>query len=99
MLTFAVLYKNDFGITIKVEMEDRMNRDVIVGALRIELYRLENKGFLDSEFGEATAVRGGKRKRYFKVTPLGKKVLENVMETRRQYWEAINPIAFELKLI
>ena len=73
MLTVAVLYENAYGISIKEEIEKRLKRKVSVGAMRTALSRLEKKGFLESEFGEATAVRGGKRKRYFRVTPLGKK--------------------------
>lgn len=99
LLTVAVLYGNAYGITIKEEIEDRLKRSVSVGAMRTALNRLEEKGFLESEFGEATAVRGGKRKRYFKVTPFGKKALDEVMETRKQLWNAIPDVAFEFKMI
>ena len=99
LLTVAVLYGNAYGITIKEEIEDRLKRSVSVGAMRTALNRLEEKGFLESEFGEATAVRGGKRKRYFKVTPFGKKALDEVMDTRKQLWNAIPDVAFEFKMI
>ena len=95
MLTVAVLHSNAYGIAIKEDIENRLSRSVSVGAMRTALQRLEKKGFLKSEFGEATAVRGGKRKRYFKVTQYGKKALESVMESRKQLWEAIPPLAFE----
>ena len=65
--------------------------------MRTALSRLEKKGLLESEFGEATAIRGGKRKRYFKVTPFGKKELEEVMETRKKLWEAIPSVTFDFK--
>ena len=97
MLTVAVLYKNAYGISIKEEIEQRLHRKVSVGAMRTALQRLEDKGFLDSELGEATAVRGGKRKRFFKVTPYGKKALEQVMRTRISLWESIPPVAFDFK--
>lgn len=97
MLTVAVLYEEAYGITIKQELEKRLKRTVNLGAMRIALKRLEGKGFLQSEFGEVTAVRGGKRKRYYKVTPLGKKVLDQVMETRKQLWESIPSVAFDFK--
>ena len=98
LLTVAVLYGNAYGISIKEEIETRLKRSVSVGAMRTALSRLEKKGFLESELGEATAVRGGKRKRFFTVTPRGKKALEHVMETRKQLWEAIPNMAFEFKL-
>jgi len=97
MLTVAILYENAYGITIKEEIEKRLDRKVSVGAMRTALSRLEKKRFLKSEFGEATAVRGGKRKRFFKVTPEGKDVLEQVMETRKQLWSAIPSISFDFK--
>ena len=97
MLTVAILYEDAYGISIKEEIEKRLKRKVSVGAMRTALSRLEKKGFLQSEFGEATAVRGGKRKRYFKVTPLGKRALDQVMETRKQLWDAIPSVAFDFK--
>lgn len=97
MLTVAILFEDAYGITIKEEIEKRLNRKVSVGAMRTALNRLEKKGLLRSEFGEATAIRGGKRKRYFRVTHLGKTALEQVMETRKQLWEAIPPMAFEFR--
>lgn len=97
MLTVAVLHSNAYGIAIQEDIEQRLNRKVSVGAMRTALKRLEDKGYLESEFGEATAVRGGKRKRYYKVTLYGKKALEQVMSTRIQLWEAIPPMAFDMK--
>ncbi len=99
MLTVAVLFGDAYGITIKQEIERRMSRKVSVGAMRTALNRLEKKGFLESKFGEATAVRGGKRKRYFQVTPFGKRALDQIMETRKQYWKDIPSVAFEFKFI
>lgn len=96
MLTVAVLHGQAYGVAIQADIEQRLNRKVSVGAMRTALKRLEDKGYLESEFGEATAMRGGKRKRYYKVTLYGKKVLEQVMSTRKQLWEAIPPVAFDL---
>ena len=83
MLTVGVLYKEAYGIAIKEEIESKLKRKVSVGAMRTALKRLEKKGLLKSHLGEATAIRGGKRKRYFVVTPLGQKVLKEVMLTTR----------------
>ena len=95
MLTTAVLYDEAYGIAIKSEIEKRMNRSVSVGAMRAALERLEKKGFLESYLGEPTAMRGGKRKRFFRVTPYGKKVLDSVRLARQQLWNDIPPIAFD----
>lgn len=97
LLTVAVLHGNAYGIAVKEEIEQRLKRNVSVGAMRTALQRLEDKGFLKSEFGETTAMRGGKRKRYYTVTPLGKRALEYVMDSRRKLWEAIPSSAFQFK--
>lgn len=98
LLTVAILYENAYGISIKQDIESRLKRRVSVGAMRTALSRLEKKGLLNSEFGEATAMRGGKRKRFYRVTPYGKKALDEVMETRRKLWDAVPPVAFEFKI-
>ena len=97
MLTVAVLYENAYGVEIKKDMEKRSKRRVSLGAMRTALKRLEQKGFLTSEFGEVTSKRGGKRKRFFKVTPQGKEALEEAMETRKRLWNAIPDLAFDFK--
>jgi PadR family transcriptional regulator, regulatory protein PadR len=97
LLTVAVLHGNAYGVSIKEEIEQRLKRNVSVGAMRTALKRLEDKGFVKSEFGEATAVRGGKRKRYHKITPHGKKALEHVMNARKELWSAIPKAAFQFK--
>lgn len=97
LLTVAVLYDNAYGIAIKEDIEERLKRKVSVGAMRTALKRLENKGYLNSEFGEATAVRGGKRKRFFQLTTLGKNTLEKVMEDRNKLWKAIPSVTLDYK--
>ncbi len=95
LLTVAILYGEAYGIAIIEEMEKRLNRSVSIGALQTVLRRLEQKGFLTSEFGEATQVRGGKRKRYFTVTQYGQKAMEEIKEQRMGLWQAIPQVAFK----
>ena len=97
LLTVAILYENAYGISIKEEIESKLKRKVSVGAMRTALNRLEKKGFLKSEFGETTAMRGGKRKRYFKVTTAGKAALDQLNETRKILWDAVHDGAFDFK--
>lgn len=89
LLTVAILYGDAYGYTIKNEIEARSNRSISLGALRTTLARLEEKGFLESELGEPTKIRGGKRKRYYTVTQAGKEALTQVMDNRKQLWESI----------
>lgn len=94
LLTVAVLYNDAYGISIIDEIEKRMNRKVSIGALQTVLRRLEDKGLLTSAFGEATKVRGGKRKRYFTVTSEGLKIISDAKDQRLSLWNAIPEEAF-----
>jgi DNA-binding PadR family transcriptional regulator len=66
-----------------------------LGAIQTVLKRLENKGLLKSAFGEATNERGGKRKRLYKVTPEGKKILDQTRVQRNSLWDAIPRLSFK----
>jgi len=93
MLTVAILHEEAYGIAIIEEMENRLSRKVSIGALQTVLRRLEHKGHLSSKFGEATKIRGGKRKRFFLLTTYGKKVLAEVKEQRTGLWNAIPEVS------
>jgi len=95
LLTVAILNGEAYGVAIIDEMEKRLNRKVSIGALQTVLRRLEKKGLLTSAFGEATKIRGGKRKRYFTMTQNGKKVLNKAKDQRLALWKAIPEIAFK----
>lgn len=94
MLTVGILYKKAYGVAIIDEIEQRLNRKVSIGALQTVLRRLEDKGYLSSELGEATSVRGGKRKRFFHLTTLGSRVLRETQEQRVDLFKAIPRVAF-----
>lgn len=93
MLTVAILHGEAYGVSIIEEIETRLNRSVSIGSLQTVLKRLEEKGYLSSKLGESTKVRGGKRKRFFTVTNLGKDVLKQAKEQRLGLWNAIPDFA------
>jgi PadR family transcriptional regulator, regulatory protein PadR len=99
LLTVAILYNEAYGVSIKKEIEDRLDRSVSVGALQTALKRLEDKGYLKSREGEATPDRAGRPKRYFTITALGKKAMEYTKDTRDQLWKSIPNAALKLKNI
>jgi PadR family transcriptional regulator PadR len=63
--------RDAYGATIQERIEEQADRDVSIGALYTTLDRLEKKGFVSSRWGEATAERGGRRKRYYKIEASG----------------------------
>lgn len=96
LLTVGVLYNEAYGVAIRTEIENRLNRTVSVGAMQSALRRMEKKGYLDSRLGASSSVRGGKRKRYFNITAYGKKALIYTREVRESLWKDIPDIALNL---
>ena len=97
LLTVAILHDHAYGVSVKKEIETRLSRNVSVGALQTALIRLEDKGYLKSLEGEATAERAGRPRKYFSVTALGKKALEYSKTTRDNLWSAIPKVVFNPK--
>ena len=94
MLTVAVLGKEAYGFGIIEEIERRMKRSVSIGAMQTVLKRLEEKGYMESEFGEATTSRGGRRRRYYHLTKGGISVLEETQEQRMGLWNEVLKLGF-----
>jgi PadR family transcriptional regulator, regulatory protein PadR len=95
LLTVAILNGEAYGVSIIEEIETRTDRNVSLGAIQTVLKRLEHKGLVQSAFGEATKVRGGKRKRYYSITGEGKKTLQQTKEQRMSLWNAIPRMALK----
>lgn len=95
LLTVAILNGKAYGVSIKEEIEERLNRKVSVGALQTALRRMEKKGYLSSQKGETNQDRAGRPKLYFNVTSLGQDALAYTRKTRNSLWNAIPKTAFE----
>jgi DNA-binding PadR family transcriptional regulator len=80
LLAVMRLGEEAYGVAVRREIESTIGRNVSVGAAYATLVRLESKGFVRSSEGEATAERGGRAKRYFRVTADGKAALRNTRE-------------------
>jgi PadR family transcriptional regulator PadR len=99
LLTVVALQKVAYGVEIKRELEERLNEKLSVGSIQSALKRMEQKGFLTSEFGEATQKRGGKRKRIYSATFHAFKILAELKEIRAGLWNSIPGLSQELGTI
>lgn len=88
-MAVIVLQENAYGSEIQRDLEKRLNERLSVGAIQTALKRMEGKGFLTSEWGEASQIRGGKRKRIYSATPYAHQVLREMKDIRAQLWEAM----------
>ncbi|MEJ7644941.1 MAG: helix-turn-helix transcriptional regulator [Chryseolinea sp.] len=97
LLTVGVLHGNAYGVTIKDEIERRLDREVSIGSLQITLRRLEAKGFLKSKQGESTENRRGRPKLYFEITAYGKKAIAYTKASRDDLWKSMPDLVMKLK--
>ena len=80
LLALLRLGENAYGVLIARTIEDGTGRGVGIGSVYAALERLEQKGLVSSRLGEPTPERGGRAKRYFRVTAAG---LRRVRATQR----------------
>jgi len=91
LLAVAVFSPEAYSVVIAEELERQTGKTVTTGAVHAALQRLENKGMVTSQMGEATSERGGRRKRIFKVTVAGSRLLHEVRDVRNNLWSRIAP--------
>jgi PadR family transcriptional regulator, regulatory protein PadR len=96
LLTVAALVTEAYSVGVCDELEKHTGRTVKLGVVHAVLNRLEDKGLVKSRFGEATSVRGGKRKRYYTVTAAGKAALIKAKELRDQLWNMIPEMSLKI---
>lgn len=82
-----------YGVPIMEEIAARTGRAVSRPAVYIALRRLESKGLLRSRLGEATAERGGRARRYFRITRAGARQLEDARVAFTRMWAEAEHLA------
>lgn len=95
LLIIAMLLEEAYSVAICDELTKHTGREVKLGVVHAVLNRLEEKGYVKSELGEATNVRGGRRKRFYSVTSGGKAALLKAKEQRDQLWSMIPDVVFK----
>jgi DNA-binding PadR family transcriptional regulator len=76
LLAILRLGEDAYGVTIRAELSARAKRAIAPGALYTALERLETKGLVTSRMGDPTPQRGGRAKRYVKVSAPGLRALQ-----------------------
>jgi DNA-binding PadR family transcriptional regulator len=95
LLVVAACPTEAYGVNIWEEVQQQTGRSISMSAVHTTLYRLEEKGFLSSRMGGATAERGGRRKRFFTLTALSVRSLQDIQDVRSRLWQAIPQDKFQ----
>ena len=96
LLVIAACPQDAYGVLVWEQLQQQTGRRITISAIHATLYRLEEKQFLTSTLGGATAERGGRRKRFFSLTAAGIRAIQEIQSIRNQLWQAIPSGKFQL---
>jgi DNA-binding PadR family transcriptional regulator len=94
LLMVAALHDEAYGVAILENLEEKAAKKVNISAVHVALKRMEDKGFVKSRFGGVTSDRGGRRKKFYVLTALGKRVLDHQYDLRTSIYKLIPKISF-----
>lgn len=89
ILMILLKYEECHGVQIAKYHEEILDKPISLPAIHVVLKRMEKKGWVNSEFGEPTAQRGGRRKRIYRATPAGYAAIRIIQEAKSKLWNSI----------
>ena len=91
VVLLAVLRLDDeaYAVSIAEEILRCTGRSVSRGSIYITLDRLETKGYLKSRLADPTPERGGRAKRFFRVTPRGVHAIKETQQALVALWKDV----------
>lgn len=89
LLLVMTMHEDAYGFSVSEAYKDHMQKSISISAVHAVLSRLEKKHFIKSSMGEATAERGGRRKRIFEATANGRVIIMEIRNSRQKLWDLI----------
>ena len=89
MSALVRLGEDAYGVSISHEIKHTTGSEVALGTIYAVLQRLEREGMVKSSLGEATPERGGRAKRYFRITAKGQREVSQMRRALRKLWQGV----------
>jgi PadR family transcriptional regulator, regulatory protein PadR len=91
MILLALIRVGDdaYGVPISKELRSTTGREVALGSVYAALDRLEEKELVSSTLGEPTPERGGRAKRYFRITQKGMREVQTTRTALIKLWRGL----------
>lgn len=86
LLVILKLEDNAYIVTIKTTLEKYLKKNISFGALYLSLNRLTRDKYLRTEIGEVTSQKGGRAKKYYRITREGILKLKEIHNLQRKMW-------------
>lgn len=91
MILLALIRVGDdaYGVPISKKLLNTTGREVALGSVYAALERLEEKELVSSTLGDPTSARGGRAKRYFRVTKKGMREMQTARTALMKLWRGL----------
>jgi DNA-binding PadR family transcriptional regulator len=86
LLAIGYLREEAYLVAIRKHLSEVTGKELSIGAVHIPLRRIEKQGLINASLGESTAVRGGRRKKIYRLTSAGLSALEVNKKVRDRLW-------------
>ncbi len=95
LVSILRLGNNAYCVPILEEAQKHSGKEWTLSGIYIPLGRLERKGLVESYLGDPTPERGGKRKRYYRITAKGVEALKAAREVHESMWQGLSETALD----
>lgn len=92
LLSILRVGEGAYAAPLQEDLAENAEREMTLGSIYNTLLRLEEGGLVRSELGEPTPERGGKSKRFYRVTAEGRVALARAREIYRRMWRGVPPL-------
>jgi len=89
LLALMRLGEDAYGVTIAQELEAQTGLEVVVASVYATLDRLQERGLVSSSLGDSTPERGGRAKRYFRITGAGIREVRGAQRSLMNLWKGL----------
>ena len=86
LLAIGYLGEDAYLVAIRKHLSKITGKELSIGAVHIPLRRIEKQGLIAASFGESTAVRGGRRKKIYRLTAPGLTALDENKKISDKLW-------------
>src|SRR5678815_1415518 len=95
LLALLRLREDAYGVTIAEELEKQTGKEVVVASVYATLERLQQRGLVTSRLGDPTPERGGRAKRYFRITAAGTREVRDARRSLMKLWQGLPEVKGE----
>lgn len=87
LLSIWKLQDNAYGVTVREYISKITGKYWSIGAIYVPLDKLSERGFVETHQGKPEEKRGGRSKRFYKITPEGMKALAEIKLVQETLWD------------